>query len=67
MFKTVLMRGHNVHVCYAKIKEIIPKLSMLPLLIWSIAIVDGVANNVEPDQTALLGAVWSESALFAQT
>ena len=44
-----------------------PKLSLLPLLIWSIAIVDGVTNNVEPDQTALLGTVWSESALFAQT
>ena len=27
---------------------------------------DGMANNVDPDQTALLGAVWSRSALFAQ-
>ena len=27
---------------------------------------DGVANSVDPDQTAPLGAVWSGSALFAQ-
>ena len=26
----------------------------------------GIANSVEPDQTALLRAVWSGSALFAQ-
>ena len=26
---------------------------------------EGIANNVEPDQTAPLGAVWSGSALFA--
>ena len=26
----------------------------------------GIANNVDPDQTALLGAIWSGSALFAQ-
>ena len=29
--------------------------------------VDGMANSVDPDQTAPLGAVWSGSALFAQT
>ena len=28
---------------------------------------DRMANSVDPDQTALLGAVWSESALFART
>ena len=28
---------------------------------------EGIANNVDPDQTAPLGAVWSGSALFAQT
>ena len=28
---------------------------------------DGMANSVDPDQTALLGAVWSGSTLFAQT
>ena len=28
---------------------------------------DGIANSVDPDQTAPLGAVWSESTLFAQT
>ena len=28
---------------------------------------DGLANSVDPDQTAPLGAVWSEPALFAQT
>ena len=28
---------------------------------------DGIAKCVEPDQTAPLGAVWSVSALFAQT
>ena len=29
---------------------------------------DGMANNVDPDQTAPpLGAVWSGSTLFAQT
>ena len=27
---------------------------------------DGMANSVDPDQTAPLGAVWPESALFAQ-
>ena len=29
--------------------------------------VDGMANSVDPDQTAPLGAGWSGSALFAQT
>ena len=29
--------------------------------------VDGMANSVDLDQTAPLGAVWSGSALFAQT
>ena len=29
--------------------------------------VEGIANSVDPDQTAPLGAVWSGSALFAQT
>ena len=28
---------------------------------------EGVANSVDPDQTAPLGAVWSGSELFAQT
>ena len=28
---------------------------------------DEMTNSVDPDQTAPLGAVWSESALFAQT
>ena len=28
---------------------------------------DGIANSVDPDQTASLGAVWTWSALFAQT
>ena len=28
---------------------------------------DRMTNSVDPDQTALLGAVWSGSALFAQT
>ena len=27
---------------------------------------EGTANSVDPDQTALLGAAWSVSALFAQ-
>ena len=27
----------------------------------------GIANSVVPDQTTPLGAVWSGSALFAQT
>ena len=27
----------------------------------------GIANSVDPDQTAPLGGVWSGSALFAQT
>ena len=27
---------------------------------------DGIANSVDPDQTAPVGAVWSRSALFAQ-
>ena len=28
---------------------------------------DRIANSVDPDQTAPLGAVWSGSTLFAQT
>ena len=28
---------------------------------------EGIANSVDPDQTAPAGAVWSGSALFAQT
>ena len=28
---------------------------------------EGIANSVDPDQTSPLGAVWSGSALFAQT
>ena len=28
---------------------------------------DGMANSVDPDQTAPLGVVWTGSALFAQT
>ena len=28
---------------------------------------EGIANSVDPDQTASLGAVWSGFALFAQT
>ena len=28
---------------------------------------NGIANSEDPDQTAVLGAVWSGSALFAQT
>ena len=28
---------------------------------------DRMANSADPDQTALLGAVWSGSTLFAQT
>ena len=27
---------------------------------------DGMANSIDPDQTAPVGAVWSGSALFAQ-
>ena len=27
---------------------------------------DGMANNVDPDQTAPRGAVWSGSTLFAE-
>ena len=29
--------------------------------------VEGMANNVDPDQTAPQGTVWSGSTLFAQT
>ena len=29
-------------------------------------VAEGIANSVDPDQTALLGAIWSGSALFAQ-
>ena len=28
---------------------------------------DGMTNSVDPDQTAPLGAVWTGSALYAQT
>ena len=28
---------------------------------------DGIANGVDPEQTAPLGGVWSGSALFVQT
>ena len=30
------------------------------------SLADGMANSVDPDQNAPLGAVWSGSALFAQ-
>ena len=28
---------------------------------------EGIANSLDPDQTAPRGAIWSGSALFAQT
>ena len=28
---------------------------------------EGIANSVDPDQTAPLGAIWSGSTLFAHT
>ena len=28
---------------------------------------EGIANSIDPDQTAPLGTVWSGFALFAQT
>ena len=34
--------------------------------IMSLKDTDGMANSVDPDQTARLGAVWSGSTLFAQ-
>ena len=30
-----------------------------------VSILSGMANSVNPDQTTLSGAVWSESVLFA--
>ena len=56
------MMGHKI-CFYGEIWLIIPKLSPLPLLIWS----PGMADNVDPDQTAPSGAVRSGSAMFAQT
>ena len=46
-----------------------PKIWIMCLYHWEIdpKDVDGIANSVDPDQTAPLGAVWSGSALFAQT
>ena len=52
-----------------------PQKFVVITLVWTIWIyhrvmspndADGMANSVEPDQTAPLGAVWSGSALFAQ-
>ena len=39
----------------------------LYLKVMSLNNADGIANSVDPDQTAPLGAVWSGSALFAQS
>ena len=50
-----------------------PKIYLWNYLIWIFRRVkrlnaeDGMANSVDPDQTAPLGAVWSGSTLFAQT
>ena len=43
------------------------KFEQIGLTEMSPKIVDGMANSEDPDQTAPLGAVWSGSALFAQT
>ena len=53
------MMDHKI-CFYGEMWLIIPKLSLLPLLIWSI--VAGMANNVDPDPTPS-GAVWHKSAL----
>ena len=43
--KTVLLMGHNLCFC-GQIWEIIPKLSLLPLLIWSTVITASVNRKV---------------------
>ena len=65
--ETVLMRGHNIGF-YAEIWEIIPKLFLLPSLIWSTVQYNpryrdsnARTNTVDPFQTAVgptLFAVW---------
>ena len=67
------MRGHNVYF-KRKIRKIIPKLPLLPLICstaigksaWPISCDVRMANSADHDQTAL-GAVWYGSTLFAQT
>ena len=48
------MMGHKICL-YGEIWLIIPKLSLLPFLIWRLVIylkdTDGMANSVDPDQT----------------
>ena len=46
-----------------------PKIRTMWLYNWEMCPkeIDGIANSVDPDQTAPLGAVWSGSTLFVQT
>ena len=75
-FRTIMVSNAN----YRKIPKILDtrKFSVITLKfeIWTRRLflrvmhpkdAEGIANSVDPDQTAPLGAVWSGSALFAQT
>ena len=50
--ETVLMMGHKIYF-YREIWLIIPKMSLLLLLIWSTGPLTSSANKVDPYQNAL--------------
>ena len=67
-------RIFNIRECYRKNHKIsdTPKFAVITLKVEQDGFslekdAEGIANSVDPDQTAPLGAVWSGSALFAQT
>ena len=63
--ETVLMRGHSI--CFwAKLKKIIPKLSLLPLLSWSSvhSILKNKILKYISFQMVALGAKWLQRGLL---
>ena len=70
-------KAHVVGSFYCKFPKYLdtPKICCNPCKIWTMWLyhrvmspndADGMANSVDPDQTASQGAVWSGSTLFAQ-
>ena len=74
MYFNFMSQNHHIYCKTAKHSDNQKNYSSYPK-IWLIWIfhsvmhpedVDGIANSVDPDQTAPLRAVWSGSTLFAQ-
>ena len=64
MYRKVPKFSDNIKLCF-NLPKIQTKKANLRVFRQKDA--DGKANSGDPDQTAPLGAVWSGSALFAQT